>query len=100
VTYRRQSIASKRGSPRSRFPLARSKDHKCLAQKALVQGSSIVAVLELFALAFFSAASARGQWKSTFRLAVVLEPLVEMLCSLAVCLIKPLVEIEFHCQFA
>jgi hypothetical protein len=29
-----------------------------------------VAVLELFALAFFSAASARGQWKSAFSLAV------------------------------
>jgi hypothetical protein len=30
-----------------------------------------VAVLELFALAFFSAASARGQWKSPFPLAVL-----------------------------
>jgi hypothetical protein len=33
-----------------------------------------VVVLELFALAFFSAASARGQWKSSFPLAVILEP--------------------------
>jgi hypothetical protein len=31
---------------------------------ALVHRGSIVAVLQLFALAFFSAASARGQWKS------------------------------------
>jgi hypothetical protein len=33
-----------------------------------------VAVLELFALAFFSAANARGQWK----LAVILEPPVKI----------------------
>jgi hypothetical protein len=39
-------------------------------------------VLELFALAFFSAASARGQWKSTFSLAVVLQPPVETIFSL------------------
>jgi hypothetical protein len=38
----------------------------------LVHRGSIVAVLDLFALAFFSAASARGQWKSPFPLAVFL----------------------------
>jgi hypothetical protein len=44
-----------------------------------------VAVLELFALAFFSAASVRGQWKSPFPLAVCLrKPPVEMLFPLAV----------------
>jgi hypothetical protein len=43
-----------------------------------------VAVLELFALAFFSAASARGQWKSPFPLAVLLrKPPVEIVFSLA-----------------
>jgi hypothetical protein len=47
-----------------------------------------VAVLETFALAFFSAASARGQWKSPFPLAVLLrKPPVEMLFPLAVCFI-------------
>jgi hypothetical protein len=44
----------------------------------LVHRSSIVAVLNLFTLAFFSTASARGQWKSAFPLAVILEPPVEM----------------------
>jgi hypothetical protein len=48
----------------------------------LVHRSSIPAVLELFVLAFFSAASARVQWKSDL-LAVVLEPPVEMLFPLA-----------------
>jgi hypothetical protein len=43
-----------------------------------------VAVLELFALAFFSAASARGQWKSPFPLAVILEPPVKIAFPLAV----------------
>jgi hypothetical protein len=36
-----------------------------------------VAVLETFSLAFFSAASARGQWKSPFPLAVIQEPPVD-----------------------
>jgi hypothetical protein len=35
--------------------------HKCSHHVPLVHRSFIVAVLELFALAFFSAASARGQ---------------------------------------
>jgi hypothetical protein len=44
-----------------------------------------VAVLELFALTFFSAASARGQWKLPFPLAVFLsKPPVEIVFSLAV----------------
>jgi hypothetical protein len=43
-----------------------------------------VAVLETFALEFFSAASARGQWKSPFPLAVILEPQVEIAFPLAV----------------
>jgi hypothetical protein len=62
---------------------------------ALVHRSSIVAVLNLFTLAFFSSASARGQWKSAFPLAVILEPPVEILFSLAVFLTKPPVIIEF-----
>jgi hypothetical protein len=49
-----------------------------------VHTASIVAVLETFSLALFSAASARGQWKSSFPLAVILEPPVEMIFSLAV----------------
>jgi hypothetical protein len=48
-----------------------------------------VAVLETFALAFFSAASARGQWKSPFPLAVILEPPVKIAFPLAVLLRKP-----------
>jgi hypothetical protein len=52
-----------------------------------------VAVLELFALAFFSAASARGQWKSPFPLAVILEPPVKI--AMAVFLSKPPVKIAF-----
>jgi hypothetical protein len=54
-----------------------------------------VAVLELFALAFFSAASARGQWKSPFPLAVILEPPVKITFPLAVLLRKPPVEMLF-----
>jgi hypothetical protein len=50
----------------------------------LVHRGSIVTVLETFALAFFSAASARGQWKSPFTLAVILEPPVEIAFPLAV----------------
>jgi hypothetical protein len=50
----------------------------------LVHRSSIVAVLNLFTLAFFSTASARGQWKSAFPLAVILEPPVKSAFSLAV----------------
>jgi hypothetical protein len=38
-----------------------------------------VAVLKTFSLALFIAASARGQWKSSFPLAVILEPPVEIL---------------------
>jgi hypothetical protein len=33
-----------------------------------------VTVLKLFSLTFFSAASARGQWKSPFSLAVIQKP--------------------------
>jgi hypothetical protein len=54
-----------------------------------------VAVLELFALAFFSAASVRSQWKSPFPLTVILEQPVEIAFALAVLLRKPLVEIVF-----
>jgi hypothetical protein len=54
-----------------------------------------VAVLDLFALAFFSATSARGQWKSPFPLAVILEPPVKIAFPLAVFLSKPPVEIAF-----
>ena len=61
----------------------------------LVHRSSIVAVLKLFALAFFSAASARGQWKSPFPLAIILEPPVKILFPLAVLLRKQPVEIVF-----
>jgi hypothetical protein len=50
----------------------------------LVHRGSIVAVLETFALPFFSAASARRQWKSPFPLAVILEPQVEIAFPLAV----------------
>jgi hypothetical protein len=49
----------------------------------LVHRSSIVAVLNLFTLAFFSTASARGLWKSAFPLAVILEPPVKSAFSLA-----------------
>jgi hypothetical protein len=61
----------------------------------LVHRGSIVAVLELFALAFFSATSARGQWESPFPLAVILEPPVKIAFPLAVLLRKPPVEIVF-----
>jgi hypothetical protein len=43
-----------------------------------------VAILETFVLAFFSVASARGQWKSPFPLTVILEPPVEIAFPLAV----------------
>lgn len=43
-----------------------------------------MAVLELFALVFFSAASARGQWKSPFPLAVILELPVKIAFPLVV----------------
>jgi hypothetical protein len=43
-----------------------------------------VAVIELFVLAFFSAVSDRGKWKSVFSLAVVLQPPVETIFPLAV----------------
>jgi hypothetical protein len=68
--------------------------HRCIA--TLVHRKTIVTVLKLFSLAFFSAASARGQWKSPFPLAVIQEPPVkiafhwppvEMLFPLAVCFI-------------
>jgi hypothetical protein len=51
---------------------------------SLVHIASIVAALKLFSLAFFSAASARGQWKSPFSLAVIQEPPVEITFPLAV----------------
>jgi hypothetical protein len=54
-----------------------------------------VAVENVFTLAFFSSASARGQWKSAFPLAVILEPPVESAFSLAVSLRKPPVEMHF-----
>lgn len=43
--------------------------------------------------AIFSAASTKSQWKSTFSLAVILEPSVEMLADF---LTQPQVEINFH----
>ena len=52
-----------------------------------------MAVLNIFTLAFFSTASARGQWKSAFPLAVILEPPVKSAFSLAVFFIKPPVEV-------
>jgi hypothetical protein len=51
---------------------------------ALVHRGSILPVLEMFALAFFNAAGARGQWKSPFSLAVILEPPVKIAFPLAV----------------
>jgi hypothetical protein len=68
--------------------------------ETLVHTASIVAVLETFSLALFSAASARGQWKSPFPLTAIQEPPggflkqppVEMLFPLAVLLRKPPVE--------
>jgi hypothetical protein len=53
-----------------------------------------VAVLETFALVFFSAASARGQWKSPFPPAVIQESTVEIAFPLAVLLRKPPVEMS------
>jgi hypothetical protein len=53
-----------------------------------------VAVLETFSLALFSAASARGQWKSPFPLAVIQEPPVEIAFPLAV-IQEPPVEMLF-----
>jgi hypothetical protein len=58
-----------------------------------------VAVLETFSLALFSAASARGQWKLSFPLAVILEPPVEMLFSLAVFLSNRQWKCYFHWRF-
>jgi hypothetical protein len=58
--------------------------HYLLLGITLVHRGSIVAVLELFALAFFSVASARGQWKSPFPLAVILEPPVKIVFPLVV----------------
>jgi hypothetical protein len=55
-----------------------------------------VAVLELFALAFFNAASARGQWKSPFPLAVILEPPVKIAFPLAVFLRNRQWKLYFH----
>jgi hypothetical protein len=51
---------------------------------AILHTASIVAVLETFSLSLFSAASARGQWKSSFPLAVIQEPPVEIAFPLAV----------------
>jgi hypothetical protein len=58
-------------------------------------------ILEVFALMFFSAATARGQdqWKITFSVAVILEAPVKMLFSLAVLLKQPLVDIIFTDDF-
>jgi hypothetical protein len=50
----------------------------------LVHRSSVVAVENVFIVAFLSSASARGQWKSAFPLAVILEPPVKRAFSLAV----------------
>jgi hypothetical protein len=68
-------------------------------EMSLVHTASIVAVLETFSLALFSAASARGQWKSSFPLAVILEPPVEMIFSLAVFLSNRQWKCYFHWQF-
>jgi hypothetical protein len=66
-----------------------------LSVYSLVHRGSIVAVLETFALAFFSAASARGQWKSPFPLAVILETPVKIAFPLAALLRKLPVEMLF-----
>jgi hypothetical protein len=52
--------------------------------RSLVHRSSVVAVENVFIVAFLSSASARGQWKSAFPLAVILEPPVKRAFSLAV----------------
>jgi hypothetical protein len=62
---------------------------------SIVHRINIVVVLKIFALTFFDAATVRGQWKTTFLLAVILEPPLEMLFSLSVLLNKPLVEMHF-----
>jgi hypothetical protein len=62
----------------------------------LVHRSSIVAVLNLFTLAFFSTASARGQWKSAFPPAIILEPPVKSAFSLAVFLRNRQRKVHFH----
>jgi hypothetical protein len=72
---------------------------RCCWLGTLVHTASIVAVLETFSLALFSAASARGQWKSSFPLAVILEPPVEMICSLAVFLSNHQWKCYFHWRF-
>jgi hypothetical protein len=68
-------------------------------QVPLVHTASIVAVLETFSLALFSAASAKGQWKSSFPLAVILEPPVELLFLLAVFLSNRQWKCYFHWRF-
>jgi hypothetical protein len=65
----------------------------------LVHTASIVTVLKTFLLALFSAASARGQWKSSFPLAVILEPPVEMIFSLAIFLSNRQWKCYFHWWF-
>jgi hypothetical protein len=57
---------------------------RVLEGQPLVHRSSVVAVENVFILAFLSSASARGQWKSAFPLAVILEPPVKRAFSLAV----------------
>jgi hypothetical protein len=76
----RASVPPRQPCPRRRaiadlVPLYLAPSIPCC--RPLVHRGSIVAVLELFALAFFSAASARGQWKS-FPLAIILEPPVKI----------------------
>jgi hypothetical protein len=53
-------------------------------KQSLVHRSSVVAVENVFIVAFLSSASARGQWKSAFPLAVILEPPVKRAFPLAV----------------
>jgi hypothetical protein len=69
------------------------------SQLPLVHTASIVAVLETFSLALFSAASARGQWKSPFPMAVIQEPSVEIAFSLAVFLSNRQWKCYFHWRF-
>jgi hypothetical protein len=58
-----------------------------------------VAVLETFLLTLFSAASARGQWKSPFPLAVIQETPVEIAFPLAVFLSNCQWKCYFHWRF-
>jgi hypothetical protein len=89
--HRRSSRTPCRGSraqaPVTRPSTSRLRGHQLLPPPllgALVHRSSVVAVENVFIVAFLSSTSARGQWKSAFPLAVILEPPVKRAFSLAV----------------